>query len=682
MKVTSTDAIALQSPGKSGGVQSSGPEMQFSGMLLQAAASTESAPTGGRRSGAEKDTDRAPSGKKAQDGGNAIQTVDLSLLPIPIAVPPALPKWGMPAETSGNAQSASQSSVPGVTTLDVPSQATPGTSLIGIAERQTAGGAPSLATGGSSRGGTLLAAQRRQELPLQSGQTARPVHRADRAEDPTGGLPTATVQDSVPPPGAVQLATSTGVPIPRTTPAPDVSGPHLQSLADQSAVSAGQQGRGMSSTTGTVPVQAVSAERASAITSTSFPPPADPAGAGAPVTSTQESAAAPGSAEEKTVSATQKEKVSVAAESLAPAMLLPLPLFSEAATANDAPVSAAGQVQPPLGAGPSGESHSDSARKLQRSATSLVQSVLSAGVAPDSPAIPLRSEVPAGQNMAALMDGKQGQLQTKGSAAHAAPDAQDPSPPSPPTQPSGLPAGVAPPPDAPTGLPGPMPTGDWSAPASVDSPLQLRTAGPAAKGRSPASQEASLGGTPVSASLQTGVDAGVSKSPGGVSAAGGASSTPAQTTPGHLADPATAQMAQARLVQALGGPQMQVTLHTEEFGRVSVHTGLGRESLATQITVDNPQLSAAISSHVPAAEQRMAAESGLRSTIQINLDASGTESGQGGSRSGGQPYQQSSASRSLRPVSGYGLEAEAISSPTFTPAQASSAAVGRLNIRI
>ena len=140
----------------------------------------------------------------------------------------------------------------------------------------------------------------------------------------------------------------------------------------------------------------------------------------------------------------------------------------------------------------------------------------------------------------------------------------------------------------------------------------------------------------------------------------------------------------ARLVQSAAGTQMEVSLRSEDFGRVTVHAGYGRDALSAQITLENPQLGAALSSHIPAMEQRLTGEHGMRTSVVIlaGSDGQGTQDSSKDANAqsdrGASSY-KASASRTTFPGVTDGA-ANAVPSADFsTTTQAPSE---RLNIRI
>ncbi len=74
----------------------------------------------------------------------------------------------------------------------------------------------------------------------------------------------------------------------------------------------------------------------------------------------------------------------------------------------------------------------------------------------------------------------------------------------------------------------------------------------------------------------------------------------------------------ARLLQSFSRSEMQVKVNSAEFGRVTIHTAYGREAIAAQITLSNAQLGSALAAHVPAIEQKLGQDHGLRASVTID----------------------------------------------------------------
>ncbi len=115
----------------------------------------------------------------------------------------------------------------------------------------------------------------------------------------------------------------------------------------------------------------------------------------------------------------------------------------------------------------------------------------------------------------------------------------------------------------------------------------------------------------------------------------------------------------ARLMQSLSRSEMQINVHSQEFGRVSIQTAYGREAISAQITLENSQLGSALSTHVPVMEQKLSQDHGLRASVTIDTQTRGDAGGssrdtqtqsQSNRRSGSFPQSPSLLSSSPEPV--------------------------------
>ncbi len=96
----------------------------------------------------------------------------------------------------------------------------------------------------------------------------------------------------------------------------------------------------------------------------------------------------------------------------------------------------------------------------------------------------------------------------------------------------------------------------------------------------------------------------------------------------------------ARLMQSLSRSEMQISVHSQDFGRVSIQTAYGREAISAQITLESSQLGSALSNHVPAMEQKLSQDHGLRASVSIDTQTRGDGGG-----SGQNPEAQSQSNR-------------------------------------
>lgn len=191
-------------------------------------------------------------------------------------------------------------------------------------------------------------------------------------------------------------------------------------------------------------------------------------------------------------------------------------------------------------------------------------------------------------------------------------------------------------------------------------------------------------GTPLSASLQTSPKT----SEHNVDQANGTALTDSDSIPaGSLAD-----LTQARVLHSLSGSEMHINLNSEEFGRVSVHAAYGRDSITTQISLENSTmgnaLGSALSAHLSTLETKLGQEHGLPSSVSLATH-NGSDTGSPGQGRSGDPQSQSrqfpgsghptshASAVSQSSLSSDGTFATDQSTPTLTEASS-----GRLDIRI
>jgi hypothetical protein len=108
---------------------------------------------------------------------------------------------------------------------------------------------------------------------------------------------------------------------------------------------------------------------------------------------------------------------------------------------------------------------------------------------------------------------------------------------------------------------------------------------------------------------------------------------------GDGATPATGVHA-ASVMQAMGGTEMRVGMHSQEFGEISIRTSVSPQQMTTQISVDHSDLSQAITAHASSVQARLQEQYGVHSSIQVNAQGGGHSGGSGGPGSSGQREQQ------------------------------------------
>lgn len=67
--------------------------------------------------------------------------------------------------------------------------------------------------------------------------------------------------------------------------------------------------------------------------------------------------------------------------------------------------------------------------------------------------------------------------------------------------------------------------------------------------------------------------------------------------------------------------EMRVGMHSAEFGEISIRTSVTPQQMMAQISVDHGDLGKAISAHIPAMEQKLGGETGLRALVEVNQGA-------------------------------------------------------------
>ncbi len=134
----------------------------------------------------------------------------------------------------------------------------------------------------------------------------------------------------------------------------------------------------------------------------------------------------------------------------------------------------------------------------------------------------------------------------------------------------------------------------------------------------------------------------------------------------------------ARLLQSFSRSEMQVQVHSADFGRVTVHTAYGRDSISAQITLENAQLGSAVAAHVPAIEHKLGQDAGLRASVSVNTQAG--NSGKEGQQSGGSPAKGRHATTHLG--TGSALLPDSVRNVSSTSVYTGTPERGRLDIHI
>lgn len=74
----------------------------------------------------------------------------------------------------------------------------------------------------------------------------------------------------------------------------------------------------------------------------------------------------------------------------------------------------------------------------------------------------------------------------------------------------------------------------------------------------------------------------------------------------------------ARLIQSMGETEMRVGMRSAEFGDISIRTAVSEQQMMAQISVDHSDLGKAISAHIPAMQEKLGGELGLRAMVEVS----------------------------------------------------------------
>ena len=153
-------------------------------------------------------------------------------------------------------------------------------------------------------------------------------------------------------------------------------------------------------------------------------------------------------------------------------------------------------------------------------------------------------------------------------------------------------------------------------------------------------------------------------------------------TSSYVAEVLTQNVAHAKLLQSGQGSQVRLNLATEDLGHVSLHANLTKGTLSAQITVENPDLRAAVSAHASHTVQRLIDDQKFRGSVEVT--SSGHE------RSGKDQREPDRGGRATSPqVLAKGTALEHSRLPTSSepigmlpPCPPSQSSPDRLNVRI
>jgi hypothetical protein len=91
----------------------------------------------------------------------------------------------------------------------------------------------------------------------------------------------------------------------------------------------------------------------------------------------------------------------------------------------------------------------------------------------------------------------------------------------------------------------------------------------------------------------------------------------------------------ARLIQTMNQTEMQVGMHSADFGDISIRASLAQQQMMAQISVNHDELSQAMMAHLSTVQAKIGNDYGLQAFISVHHQGTAT-AGQGG----GQSYQQ------------------------------------------
>ena len=123
-----------------------------------------------------------------------------------------------------------------------------------------------------------------------------------------------------------------------------------------------------------------------------------------------------------------------------------------------------------------------------------------------------------------------------------------------------------------------------------------------------------------------------------------ASSSLAENGPANLsrqdeAEPSAAPAEQtlpvlnsAQVLSRIGGTEMRVGMHSEDFGSVSIATSVSPGSVVAQISLDHGALSRALAAHLPSMEEKLGTTLGLNARVELR-DTAAPAGSQGSSHS-------------------------------------------------
>lgn len=107
----------------------------------------------------------------------------------------------------------------------------------------------------------------------------------------------------------------------------------------------------------------------------------------------------------------------------------------------------------------------------------------------------------------------------------------------------------------------------------------------------------------------------------------------------------------AKLIQTMGGTEMHVGMHSEEFGDISIRTSMSQQQMVAQISLSHNDLSQAISNHLSTVQTKLGEEYGLHASIEVNNQGAPLSGGQGdSSQRNHQSYGSSGGAKRIAPT--------------------------------
>ena len=71
-------------------------------------------------------------------------------------------------------------------------------------------------------------------------------------------------------------------------------------------------------------------------------------------------------------------------------------------------------------------------------------------------------------------------------------------------------------------------------------------------------------------------------------------------------------------MQSISGSEMHMGMRSAEFGDISIRTTVSQQLMTAQISVDHGDLGKAISAHLPAMQEKLGGELGIRASVEVS----------------------------------------------------------------